>query len=91
MMNAFCKHSTLRGQAGHHGDSRAPFPRALEGTVRGRIRAAKRDCGIVWPISLLLNLECEPMENAKVSMAMGNLASQNKSTRKRTLKNANGV
>ena len=29
VMNAFCKHPTLRGQVGHHGNSRAPSPGPL--------------------------------------------------------------
>ena len=47
-------------------------------------------CNMVRPIALLLDTECEALEEFKVLMALGNLASQNESMKKRILKDAAG-
>merc|ERR1719430_61009 len=46
----------------------------------------QRSCDVVRPISLLLDSECESLENFEALMALGNLASLNESTRKRIVK-----
>merc|ERR1712106_286927 len=51
----------------------------------------QRACDVVRPISLLLDPECEGLENFESLMALGNLASLNESTRKRILKDGNCI
>lgn len=51
----------------------------------------QRSCDVVRPISLLLDPECEGLENFESLMALGNLASLNESTRKRILKDFNCI
>jgi len=51
----------------------------------------QRSCDVVRPISLLLDPECEGLENFESLMALGNLASLNESTRKRILKDGNCI
>ena len=51
----------------------------------------QRSCDVVRPIALLLDTECEALENFEALMALGNLASQNESTRKRILKDGNVI
>lgn len=51
----------------------------------------QRSCDVIRPISLLLDPECEGLENFESLMALGNLASLNESTRKRILKDGNCI
>jgi len=51
----------------------------------------QRSCDVVRPISLLLDPDCEGLENFESLMALGNLASLNESTRKRILKDTNCI
>jgi len=51
----------------------------------------QRSCDVVRPISLLLDSECESLENFEALMALGNLASQNDSTRSRIIKDGHVV
>ena len=43
------------------------------------------------PIALLLDTECEGLENFEALMALGNLASLNESVRSRILKDGNTI
>ena len=45
----------------------------------------------VRPIALLLDTECEGLENFEALMALGNLASLNESVRSRILKDGNTI
>jgi len=51
----------------------------------------QRSCDVVRPIALLLDPECDGLENFESLMALGNLASLNESTRKRILKDGNCI
>ena len=50
-----------------------------------------RSTDVIRPISLLLDTECESLENFEALMALGNLASLNESTRKRIINEVNCV
>merc|ERR1712013_641790 len=51
----------------------------------------QRSCDVVRPIALLLDTECEGLENFEALMALGNLASLNESVRSRILKDGNTI
>jgi len=51
----------------------------------------QRSCDVIRPIALLLDPECEGLENFESLMALGNLASLNESTRKRILNDSNCI
>lgn len=51
----------------------------------------QRSCDVVRPIALLLDPECDGLENFESLMALGNLVSLNESTRKRILKDGNCI
>merc|ERR1711874_831645 len=51
----------------------------------------QRSCDVVRPIALLLDTECEGLENFEALMALGNLASLNESVRGRMLKESDVV
>jgi len=51
----------------------------------------QRSCDVVRPIALLLDSECEALENFEALMALGNLASLNESVRARIIKDGNTI
>merc|ERR550519_3238724 len=51
----------------------------------------QRSCDVVRPIALLLDSECEALENFEALMALGNLASLNVSVRARIIKDGNTI
>ena len=50
-----------------------------------------RSSDVIRPVSLLLDTECDALENFEALMALGNLASLNETTRKRMLQEPNCV
>ena len=89
-MNAFYKHPELWGQVVQQGGSRALIPQAMEGTDKDRIHAVQGPA-IAFPgqkswdrdklTARLLDTEREALESIEALMGLGNLASQNESTR----------
>merc|ERR1712038_1196369 len=104
VLNAVCGHAELRGYVVQQGGSKALVGLALDGTEKGKRKAAQalsrigisqdpsiafpgqRAVDIIRPICLLLNAECDGIENFEALLALGNIATVGESTRTRMLK-----